>query len=141
MKKGLIITLIVLVILVLVTFTIFILVNKNISNKRQGVTITIEKGTLTRTSATIILDCKNDYSYKEWYRIDRKENGEWKSLTQIGKYSQTLLGMLPEKYGKGKDKIDWTERYGELENGEYRLMKSVSTNGETREIYVEFTIE
>ncbi len=37
----------------------------------------MKKGTLNGTVLTIIIESKNDYSYKEWYRIDRK-NGEWK---------------------------------------------------------------
>ena len=39
-----------------------------------------------------------------------------------------------------EEKIDWSELYGELENGEYRLVKELYINGYNY-FSVEFTIE
>ena len=141
MKKGLII-LMVLVTLIVISVAIFIILNKNISNEgKADITITIQKGTLTRKSATIILESKNDYSCGESYSIDKKENGGWKSINQINSYTFNLLGLLPGKDGKIECNLNWSERYGELENGEYRIVKSVDTAEGKRELYAEFTIE
>ncbi len=142
MKKGIIITIIVLVILIIMSFAIFIMLDKNVSNEgKADITMTIKEGTLTRQSATIILESKNDYGCGESYSIDKKENGEWKSVNQINSYPFNLLGLIPGKDGKIECNLDWSERYGELENGEYRIVKSVNTAEGKRELYAEFTIE
>lgn len=142
MKKGLVITLIVLVILVLISVAIFIILSKDIYNEsKSDITMTIQKGTLTRKSVTIILESKSDYSCGESYSIDKKENNEWKSITSINRHQFNLLGMLPDKDGKIKCNIEWSERYGELENGEYRIVKSVHTTEGERKLYAEFSIE
>lgn len=142
MKKGVIITLIILVVLIIMSSAIFIMLNKSTFNKgASDITMTIKEGTLTRKSATIILESKNDYSCGESYSIDKKENGEWKSINQINSYTFNLLGLLPGKDGKIECNLNWSERYGELENGEYRIVKSVDTAEGKRELYAEFTIE
>ncbi len=140
MKKGLTITLSVLAILA-VLFAIFIIINKNISEDSTGITMTIKEGTLTRRSATIVLESRSDYSCGESYGIDKKENSEWKSIPPINRYTFNLLGLIPGKDGKIECNVDWSERYGELENGEYRIKKTVSTSDGEIELYAEFTIE
>ncbi len=141
MKKGLII-LMVLVILIIMSFAVFIMLDKKVSNEdKADITMTIQKETLTRQSATIILESKNDYSCGESYSIDEKEDGEWKSINEINSYPFNLLGLIPGKDGKIECNLDWSQRYGELENGEYRIVKSVDTAEGKRELYVEFVIE
>jgi len=142
MKKGLIITLIVLVILVLISVAIFIMLNKNIFNEgKSDITMIIKEGTLTKTSATVIIkDNDKEHSYGEGYRIEKKENGEWKTVKQIGTYSFNLIA-LGTVTGELDFKLDWSERYGELENGEYRIVKTLDTEGGKLELYAEFTIE
>ena len=142
MKKGVIITLIILVVLIIMSSAIFIMLNKSTFNKgASDITMTIKEGTLTRKSATIILESKNDYSCGESYSIDKKENGEWKSINQINSYTFNLLGLLPGKDGKIECNLNWSERYGELENGEYRIVKTLDTEGGKLELYAKFTIE
>lgn len=139
MKKRLIVTLIILAIIVLITFTIFILVN---INKSKDITMTIKEGTLTRTSATVIIkDNNKEHGYGESYSIEKNENGEWKSVKQIGEYFINMITWSTGITGKLNFNIDWSKRYGELENGEYRIVKSVSTSEGKRELYAEFTIE
>lgn len=142
MKKWLIITLIVLVILVLISFATFIILNKSISNEWiSDITMTIKEGTLTRTSATIIIKGKDfRCGEKEDYSIEKKENDEWKSVTQIKVYLVNAI-MVSSRNGKLDFKLDWSERYGELKNGEYRIVKSVDTSEGKKELYAEFTIE
>ena len=142
MKKGLIITLIVLVILVVISVSIFIILNKSMLNKGvSDITMTIEEGTLTRTSATVIIkDNDKEHNYGEGYRIEKKENGEWKPVKQIGTYSFNLIAWGTVT-GELKFNLDWSERYGDLENGEYRIVKTLDTAGGKLELYAEFVIE
>ena len=142
MKKGLIITLIVLVILIVISVAIFIMLNKSTFNKdTSDVTMTIREGTLTRTSATVIIRDKNkEHEYVENYSIEKKENEEWKPVKQIGTYFVNLITMSTLT-GELKFDLDWSERYGELENGEYRIVKTLDTEGGKLELYAKFTIE
>ena len=147
MKKKLIITLIVLSILVLILLVIFNLFNENIFNKDipnqniLDITMKIKEGTLTRTGATIILEGKNDFFCGSSYSIEKKEKRGWNPVNEMDGY---IWGMM--QYGSGNNRkmdfnLDWFELYGELEDGEYRLVKSVSTNEKTIKLYAEFTIE
>lgn len=143
MKKGLIITLIILVILALISVDIFIMLNKGMFSKGSSdITMTIKEGTLTRTSATVVIkDNNKEHCYGEWYDIYIKENYEWKPVKRIGEYSANLLAYSSGTAGELKFNLDWSERYGELENGEYRIVKSLDTQGGKLELYAEFTIE
>ncbi len=141
MKKGLTITLIVLAILA-VLFAIFIIINKNISEDSTGIIMTIKEGTLTKTSATVLIkDNNKKHCYGEDYSVEKRENGKWKSVETKGNYIVKWPAYYPGKTGKLDFNIDWSERYGELENGEYRIVKTVSTSDGEIELYAEFTIE
>lgn len=113
--------------------------NRTIDN----VEMKIKDGTLTRTSATIVIEDKNEepYGYGEWFRIDKNENGEWKELEAIDEnYSFTDIAYIPREDGTSEINVNWGDLYGELENGEYRLVKELYGD-ETNYIYAEFTIE
>lgn len=120
-------------------------------NEAEGVSMTIKKDTLTRTSATIIIsdNGKETNIYGENYRIDKKENGEWKELEKVNpNYKFNSKAYFVDKDGKLEFKCNWENYYGKLEEGEYRLVKSTKPNLD-REITdddrsyfsVEFTIE
>ena len=103
----------------------------------------IKDGTLTKTSATVIIEDKNEekYNYSSWFRIDKKENEGWKEVNVIDeKYAFTDIAYLPDENGKVEMNTNWKNLYGKLEKGEYRLVKEVYDNGNNY-IYVEFTIE
>ncbi len=119
--------------------------NQGVVNKKSvdNVTMIIKDGTLTKTSATVIIEDKNEekYNYSSWFRIDKKENEGWKEVNVIDeKYAFTDIAYLPDENGKVEMNTNWKNLYGELEKGEYRLVKEVYDNGNNY-IYVEFTIE
>ncbi len=109
----------------------------------DNVNMTIKEGTLTRVSVTIVIEDKNEetYGYGEWFRIDKKEDGEWKELELIDEdYTFTSIAYIPGEDGISEINENWEDLYGELEDGEYRLVKELYGN-EISYIYVEFTIE
>ena len=92
------------------------------------VTMTIKEGSLTKKGATIMIEDKNvnPFGYGYWYRIDKKENGEWKELEEKNKNrTVNALAYLVGEDGKAEEKIDWSKDYGTLKKGQYRLVKSV----------------
>lgn len=116
--------------------------NKTEDKTIEKVSIEIKEGTLTKTSATIIITDKNKepYSYGEWFRIDKKENDKWKEVKIINdNYLFDMISWGVGENGTIERKIDWSELYGELENGEYRLVKKTSEN--SKYFSVEFNIQ
>lgn len=113
--------------------------NRTIDN----VEMKIKEGTLTRISAIIEIVDKNEepYDYGQGFRIEKNENGEWKELEiKNGQFAFEDIAYIPDENGRIEMKTDWEGLYGELEAGEYRLVKEVYGN-EINYIYAEFVIE
>ena len=112
----------------------------------DGVSMTIKKGTLTPSGATIIITDTSDREnmYGEQYRIDKFVNHTWKELdvVVVGNYGWTAIGYTVDKDNKLELDINWKWLYGELKPGKYRLVKDTSEPGEgtTHYITTEFTI-
>ena len=117
--------------------------NRNVENA-SDISMVIKDGTLTPSSATLIIKDNNgqSYSYDRWYRIDKEENGEWKEVQTINdNYSFTSEGYLSNGNNEIEISIDWTDLYGTLENGKYRIVKRIYNNLNKEEyIVAEFTI-
>ena len=116
---------------------------KNIQEKYSKVSMSIKENTLTKTGATIIISdiSESKNTYGEWFRIDKKTNGFWDELKSIDEnYGFNDIGLTVEKDDKLEINTDWSKIYGELEKGEYRLVKELY---DCEHIYlaVEFTIE
>ena len=113
-------------------------------NEVEDVMMNIKEGTLTKIGVTVIITAYSykDYIYEEAFRIDKKESDEWIELDIIGNYV-----FLPKKYKINANRklefvYNWFNMYGKLENGEYRLVKSVFLEeGETKYFSVEFKID
>ena len=107
----------------------------------DGITMTIKEGTLTNTSATIIITdtTNNENIYGSYYRIDKYEFNNWKVLdiTFKGNYAWTSIGYLVDKDNKLEMDMNWLELYGELDKGTYRIVKKVNN----KYFKVEFQID
>lgn len=107
----------------------------------EKVSISINPETVTKTglSFCIVDTNKSPYTCTKEYRIEKKENEQWKPVPLI------VDGWLEEaisfrtKDGIIQETIDWKDKYGELEKGEYRLIKFIGHN--SIKLYAEFNIE
>ena len=104
---------------------------KNIEYKLSKIFMFIPSRTVTNTGATVSITDKNDvpYTYGEWYRIDKKENGRWRELEPIQEIDFADIGWEVAEDGKIEKEFNWSNLYGELESGNYRLIKRVYDNG------------
>ena len=104
---------------------------------KEDITMTIKNGTLTNKGATIIIidSSKKNNSYGLWFRIDKKENNKWKKLKTKGNWIN-----MPSYYVDENNKLElehnWESIYGNLQKGEYRIIKEVND----KYISVEFII-
>ena len=114
--------------------------NRNVENA-SDISMVIKDGTLTPSGATVVLT--NSYGYDRWFRIDKEENGEWKEAETINdNYSFTAEAYLTNGNSEVEIPIDWTDLYGTLENGKYRIVKRVFNNLNKEEyVSVEFIID
>lgn len=115
-------------------------------NDLDGVSMIIKDGTLTGKGATIIITDTSDREniYGESYRIDKKENNKWIELKPIiENHAFTSIGYLVDKNNKLELDVNWEWLYGELKNGEYRIVKDTSEAGEgtSHHITAEFVIK
>lgn len=114
-------------------------------NTLEGVKMVVKEGTLTQNDMTIIItDTTESHNiYGSAYRIDKKDGKEWVSLKTKGDANFNGIG-----YNVGEDNIlemyiNWTDLYGSLAKGTYRLVKSTSAPLEeiNHFLSVEFTIK
>lgn len=115
--------------------------NVNELDEVEGVSMVIKDGTLTRRGATVIITDTSgaDYTYGEEYRIDKYEDGEWEELEVIikGNYAWNSIGYQVDKNNKLELDVNWEWLYGRLDDGYYRIVKSIND----KEFSVEFRID
>lgn len=120
-------------------------INDSVERSINNVTMTIKDGSLSSTGATVIITDNNEspFTYGKWFKIDKKENGEWINSEEISKeYIFTSEGYALKEPGNFEMKVDWSELYGSLKLGNYRIVKEVyDTNGNTLYFSCEFTIK
>lgn len=117
-------------------------------NEIDNVSMTIKEGTLTKTGATVIINDSNGsgtYIYGTEFRVDKKENGEWKELEYIHTdFGFTSMAYYVDEIGKLEFDCDWEYMYGELSRDEYRIVKHTFLESDTpitNEDYLYFSVE
>ncbi len=89
--------------------------------------------------ATVIIKDTNEnpYVYGEWYKIEKEENGKWYDVeTVIEEYGFNEIGYSVNENNEVKFEINWEWLYGELPQGNYRILKEVNR----QYIAVEFAV-
>ena len=126
--------------LILLVFVLFCAIGcSEKTSSIEGISMQIKEGTLTTTGATVIITdtTKQSYTYGEWFRIDKMENGTWKELEPITEeYWFNLNGYSVGNDNKLEINQSWGSLYGELGQGKYRLVKKANNH----DISVEFEI-
>lgn len=116
----------------------------------ENASMVIKDCTLTKTGATVIITDTNkeeEHTYGDSFRIDKKDNDKWENLKPIiENYGFNAIGYHVDENNELEMKINWDWLYGELENGEYRLVKDAAINKNdsylgSGVVYVEFSIK
>ena len=96
----------------------------------KNVTIKVLEDTITNKSVEILITDNNE-DYFIWginFKVQEKIKGQWKDLECIYLYWD-LLAYVPNEDRQIKQKLDIEKYYGILENGTYRVVKTVYDNG------------
>lgn len=140
------------IVLAIVMITILILVSciieRKIGYSREleiksidGISMVIKDDTLSKTGMSIIITdttgLNNEYGGRCDYRIDKKVDNKWEKMKKkdIPTYLQVFYVNENDKLEMN---IDWIDTYGELGQGEYRLVKEVKIKNKYYGIAVEF---
>ncbi len=153
MKKGLKITLIMCLIIAIGLFLIAKFVNASKIVKEENIlknaSMIIKDNTLTNNGCKVIItDTEKEeiHTYGNGYRIDKKENNKWVYMKPKKDIGFTMNGYRVKEDNKLEMDINWSNVYGNLKPGHYRLVKSaaIQMNNQYKGdgvVYTEFTIE
>lgn len=97
-------------------------------NKIENVLMTIKEGTLTNTGATVVITDTNTnkHTFNSEYRIDKKVNDGWVEAKRIdNNFAFKDLAWVAGDDNTITNNLNWEKLYGELEKGQYRIVKKV----------------
>lgn len=119
-------------------------------NDFEGVTMIAKEGTVSPTGMTVIFENQSNKQcvYGEDYLLEQKINGNWYQvpITFEGNYGFNDIGYELSPSDVQEFTVDWNWLYGELDQGEYRLVKSIldfrkSGDYDQYNLVAEFTID
>ena len=102
----------------------------------------IKEDSLTPKGATIVIEDKNKkvYNYSDGYFIEVLKDDKWIKLDEKEKYWNDFA-YAPNENGILSMKLDWTKKYGTLENNKYRIGMIIGNEQIQDNIYAEFEIK
>lgn len=115
-----------------------------IYNKQNTMKIKIKKGTLTNTGATLIVinNHKQKYSYNNDLKIYEKKGNKWEEVElKEGKHHFTNTIAMSNESKICEFTADWSNLYGELKKGKYKLVKRYRIEGKEKAVSVKFAIK
>lgn len=121
-----------------------IYVNKKYeTDELDKIDMTIEEGSLTSTSATVIIKDLSGYNtiYGSTFIIEKYENGIWVEVEKTGEnYAFNSMAYHVDINNILRMEHNWSHMYKPLKKGKYRLVKDIITT-KKEYISVEFTID
>ena len=95
---------------------------------KDEVSLMIKEKTLTKKGATFLLknNTDKDYAFGMEYIIESKEGNRWEELETITGAPLTWneIAYILKAHEEREITIDWSDGYGELKIGDYRLVKT-----------------
>ncbi|MDD6879142.1 MAG: hypothetical protein PUD59_02810 [bacterium] len=96
-----------------------------IKTSEKGISLSVKKGTLTNTGATLVLRNNSDldaqYGYP--YEIEIKKDGKWYKINVEIDFILPAFGLKSKE--TKEIELNWENGYGQLSPGEYRIIKSI----------------
>lgn len=120
-----------------------------IVNDFAGASMEIKEGTVTPKGLTLEFNCmnKNECIYGDAYSLEVYQENTWHLLDDIveDRILWNAIGHILHNGETSECSVDWTSIYGELGDGHYRIIKSISNfreAGDSDKYYLaaEFTI-
>lgn len=101
----------------------------DVVNNLEGVEMEIEENTVTPTGLTVIFNNETDKEciFGEYYILEKNVDGNWYEVPVIidGVYAFESIGYNLEPSKTRTWSVNWEWLYGNLDPGEYRIVKDV----------------
>ncbi len=119
------------------------------TNNLNHVVMRIKEGSTTPTALTIIFEnnSENSYIYGDYYTIEREINNAWYQVPVAieENYGFNDIAYELTRQNNSEWVVDWDWLYGNLEPGEYRIIKKLLDNNSSDKYNIyyltaEFTI-
>ncbi|WP_456276875.1 immunoglobulin-like domain-containing protein [Bacillus sp. AK128] len=98
-------------------------------NNLDGVTMIAKEGTVSSTGMTVIFENSSDKqcTYGEQFLLEKKIEGKWYQVPVVidGNYGFNDIGYGLASSDVSEWDVDWSWLYGNLDNGEYRIVKYI----------------
>ncbi len=107
--------------------------------------VTMAAHFISHTSATLMFHQtgvipEGDIFASQDYTLQKRNLNGWEDLPLPENHTPTTEVFLIEPVDHTLQSIDWSNLHGRLSQGLYRIKKTVTMNGESRNIYAEFMI-
>ena len=102
------------------------LVISGCNNSNTNITMTIKENTLTRNGMTVVITdtSSNKNVFSAWFRLDKKIDNTWQELDAVNDNCVfNDIAYYIDETNKLEMEQDTSCMYGELDTGEYRLVK------------------
>lgn len=95
------------------------------------VTLEVDKDTVTKNGAKLIITDKNETSYfwGSGFKLQVKNGDKWEDVPLLKTVTFDSNGYNLDENFQAIEEIDWTEAYGEVDAGTYRIIKPLYDNG------------
>ena len=106
--------------------------------------VTVKTVSSSATSARVKIrnDNSTEVIYGKAYQIQKLVNGSWENMKPIAENIMfPAVGISIFGNTTGHIDIDWTDYYGKLENGKYRIVKEYSVGGVLYKIAAPFDLK
>ena len=117
---------------------------ENIENEQSvdNVSMYVKKDSITPKGAIIVIEDKNSqfFTYSDGYFIEVLKDDQWIKLNETEKFWNDFV-YVPDENGILSMQLDWTKKYGALENNKYRIGMIIGNEQIQDNIYAEFEIK
>jgi len=117
--------------------------NYEINN--STINMVIDKKSISNTGLKIFMEnyTGENYEYGAGFSIEYQKKGIWYSIIPKEEMNFIMMAYLLENNTTKELNFNWEDSYGKLPSGKYRIVKSISKEKESVEIYIsaEFIIE
>ena len=117
-------------------------VTDSVIEEKDGAMVTVISA--DATSLTVKIENNTESAWQSGnmrdYSIEAYKDGEWYKVKQLGEFANTMELMIFTPGQTMTHTFEFSERYGKLSAGEYRLVKSFWANATATEDAHEFTL-
>lgn len=95
-------------------------------NELEGVTLNVKDKSTQQSGLTVIIhnNTKDEFLYDPFYCVEKSKSGKWYQVPEITENASFgLIGYALKANSSAVVEIDWEWLYGDLEVGNYRIIK------------------